>query len=668
MTLDAPNLDDRTADEIVREAKTLIPRYLPEWTDQNPSDPGITLVELFAWMTEMMLYRFNRVPERHYVKFLELLGITRHAAQPATVDVTFTPRSIAAVEIRLPRFTQLAVAGGPGGDPIVFEVDRGGVVLGAKLDAILLFDGRRHVPLAGGPYGSPPFRPFGDRPRAERAVVLSLDSTAPSFTREAFDVAVYVAEAAPEERNASTDSFERVPAARIAWEFWDGSRWRAFDVIEDGSRAFLRSGFVTLRVPAGPPTAPRPVRARLSDVGALRYYVRARLEHSEYDRPPELTGLDINTFAATQAVSVFGEILGRSTGLPNQTFRAGKAPIVVHFTPERRGSGDDAVIVRSVELAVIDDHGVSTRWQEVDDFDGSLPTDRHFTVDHGAGTIAFGDGAHGLVPRLDSRIVATAYRYGGGSRGRVGAGVVTELLDSVIGIDKAENRRPSNGGSDLEGMDDCKRRARGALKSKGRAVTAEDFEHLTRHTPLTPIALAKALPLVHPGFPGERVPGSVTVIAVPDIPGEPRPLPSEATLRTICAWLDRHRLLTTEVHVTAPCYRNVRVEVDVIVRPEFDLARVERAVSERLLEFLHPIRSRDGEGWPFGESVFYSAIYQVVLETEGVLRVEAGGLHLIVDGELAPECRDVDLAPDELASSDGHDVRVRYATAAERRR
>ena len=90
MPLQAPNLDDRTFAQIVSEAKTLIPRYAPEWTDHNESDPGITLVQLFAWMTEMLLYRVNRIPDRNYIAFLRLLGIELLPARPASAELTFT--------------------------------------------------------------------------------------------------------------------------------------------------------------------------------------------------------------------------------------------------------------------------------------------------------------------------------------------------------------------------------------------------------------------------------------------------------------------------------------------------------------------------------------------------------------------------------------------------
>ena len=72
MTLAAPKLDDRNFQQLVDEAKKRIPHYVQEWTDHNVSDPGVTLIELFAWMTETMLYRMNRVPDLHYVKFMEM--------------------------------------------------------------------------------------------------------------------------------------------------------------------------------------------------------------------------------------------------------------------------------------------------------------------------------------------------------------------------------------------------------------------------------------------------------------------------------------------------------------------------------------------------------------------------------------------------------------------
>ena len=87
MPLPAPNLDDlRFQRDLVDEARRRIIGYCPEWTDYNLSDPGITLIELFAWMTERLVYRLNRVPEKNYIKFLELLGTQLQPSSSAKVE------------------------------------------------------------------------------------------------------------------------------------------------------------------------------------------------------------------------------------------------------------------------------------------------------------------------------------------------------------------------------------------------------------------------------------------------------------------------------------------------------------------------------------------------------------------------------------------------------
>ncbi|KAI7254283.1 hypothetical protein KC345_g11272, partial [Hortaea werneckii] len=87
MPLPVPNLDDLGFDELVADAKTLIPLYDPDWTNYNPSDPGITLVELFAWFSEMVLYRIDQVTEESQLQFLKLLGVTPAGEEELTSGI-----------------------------------------------------------------------------------------------------------------------------------------------------------------------------------------------------------------------------------------------------------------------------------------------------------------------------------------------------------------------------------------------------------------------------------------------------------------------------------------------------------------------------------------------------------------------------------------------------
>src|SRR6476619_782724 len=91
MPLPLPNLDDRRWVDLVDEARSLIPLYAPGWTDHNVHDPGITLVELLAWVAEMDLYRLNRVPPSHLRKFLALAGIAPLPPQGARTLLAVRP-------------------------------------------------------------------------------------------------------------------------------------------------------------------------------------------------------------------------------------------------------------------------------------------------------------------------------------------------------------------------------------------------------------------------------------------------------------------------------------------------------------------------------------------------------------------------------------------------
>ena len=89
MRLPPIELDDRRFQDLVSEARMRINRACPEWTEHNVSDPGITLIELFAWMTEMTIYRLNRVPDKLHVALLDLLGIRLDGPSAATTSLRF---------------------------------------------------------------------------------------------------------------------------------------------------------------------------------------------------------------------------------------------------------------------------------------------------------------------------------------------------------------------------------------------------------------------------------------------------------------------------------------------------------------------------------------------------------------------------------------------------
>src|SRR5262252_5321632 len=122
-----PNLDNRTFDQIVTEIRRRIPTFTPEWTDLNESDPGITLAQLFAFMSEQLLFQINQVPEKGLITFLKMVGVDLHPATPAVADVAIN--AIGATTLADPRSfdlsaaTHLETSGPPPGEKtaMVFE-------------------------------------------------------------------------------------------------------------------------------------------------------------------------------------------------------------------------------------------------------------------------------------------------------------------------------------------------------------------------------------------------------------------------------------------------------------------------------------------------------------------------------------------------------------------
>src|SRR5215831_15727603 len=102
MSIPSPKLDDRAFDDLVADAKEVIRQRCPEWTDLSASDPGVVLIELFAYLTDVMLYRLNRLPEKAYVEFLSLIGVRLLPPGAASVTLEFSTERPAPQPIEIP--------------------------------------------------------------------------------------------------------------------------------------------------------------------------------------------------------------------------------------------------------------------------------------------------------------------------------------------------------------------------------------------------------------------------------------------------------------------------------------------------------------------------------------------------------------------------------------
>ena len=633
-----PQIDDRTFEQIFAELRLRIPRYSKDWTDFNDSDPGITLLQLFAWLSEMMLFRMNQVPLKNYVKFLKLLGEELEPAQPALAQLTFSTKAGTPPQPVPPR-AQIIAQLDDGGDPLIFETDRALDLIQFPFDTVGIFDGASFTRVNNEPGAR--FRPFGWFPDPNNAVYLGFKPADPvvpgasaSFAKTmTFRVFLPPEATAGEPQLCRGTTTPPIAPVTIVWEFRPKPTepWQRLNVFEDESVAFTREGYIRV---AGPPSIVPSIELRLNE--EPRYWIRARLDAGSYPagRSPEIDFLRANTVDARNLATVREEVLGESIGQPNAVFELHRKPVQL-----------DSIRVRTENV----DGTTREEWTRRDDLLASGRNDLHFTVNPTAGLVQFGDGIHGRIPDTAALVIATEYRYGGGKRGNsVGAGKIVSPATTLVGVDKVTNERPAVGGADEQTLDDLKLRAPALLKRRNRAVTPADFESLVKE--MGGLAQAKALPLAHPDHPGVSVPGTITVVIVPDNDDTP-PKPSGDLIRAVCQLLDEKRLLTTEVFVKGPEYQEVRVEARVSATPYASFDAVTRDIIAALNTFLDPRRR------PLGEELFPSRLYSTIQSVDNVVAVST--LNIFVDGRRHEDLRDPIIVPaDGLVFGSNHVIAV----------
>jgi predicted phage baseplate assembly protein len=626
MPLPAPNLDDRRFQDILDEARRMIPRYCPEWTDHNLSDPGITLLELFAWMTDMLLYRLNRVPDKNYIKFLDLIGVRLEPAKAASADITFRLSAPQPGDVVIPRGTAVSTVRTETRDSITFTTDRNLPIRVPQLRYILACRGgtrfHDYRPAVEDPRQG--LGVFGDPPQEDDGLYLGF----------ANDLSAHILAITLHCRIEGIGVDPNDPP--LVWETWDRleGKWVRLRLDQDTTGGLNRDGVVVVHTPYA---------AGLAVVDEKEaFWVRCRVLRPRpgqafYSDSPRITALPLvesigGLVPASHAFVVEGELLGVSDGTPGQTFRLQNLPVL----PRQPGE----------TIEVEDGAGGWEPWVEVRDFGSSSPDDPHFVLDDVTGTVEFGprvrtpsgdERQYGRVPPQGRRIRFSRYRSGGGTAGNVGAGTLTVLKSSIPYVAEVTNFAPATGGQDPEDLEHAKLRAPRELRAQERAVTAEDFEHLARRaSPLIGRVHCQPVRGSTSAAGDGASPGVVRLLLVPTLDDALGPLAPERlqlpahVLQQVQEYLDERRLLTCELVLAAPTYAWVSVAARLRARPRADRTRVQREALEALYRFLHPLcGGPDGQGWPFGRELFLADIFAVLQRIEDVDVVEEAALYQV---------------------------------------
>ncbi|MGW1169824.1 putative baseplate assembly protein [Streptomyces sp. NPDC002550] len=605
MALPSPNLDDRRFQQLVDEAKRYVQQRAPEWTDHNVSDPGVTLIETFAYIVDQLLYRLNRVPDKNYTAFLDLLGIRLFPPAAAGAEVDFWLSAPQPDTVTLPPGTEVTTGDGEAEEPVVFATTDELHIVPSELNRLVtaprtgeqtdrtreLSEGRD-------------VRCFQTAPEPGDAVLFGLPTAVPRCI-----VAVRL-----DSRVEGVGVDPRQPP--LVWEAWDGGRWQVCETGSDTTGGLNRPGEVIVHVPAG---------HTASVIGGTRAgWLRCRVTEPEpgqpfYSESPTVREASVFTVGGTIAVehaeTVTDVPLGTSEGVPGQTFRLGRPPVLLDGEPP------------VVEVSSADGW---QRWSVVEHFGRSAPDDRHVRVDATTGEFTFPpalrepDGTLrlcGAVPEKGARIRVSRYRTGGGPAGNVARGAISVLRSSVPYVARVTNREAARGGVEGETVANAKLRAPDALRMQERAVTAEDYEIISRQAAPS-VRRVRCLPAAEGA-------GAVRVLVVPDAVADDgdrlrfeQLIPSDQVLAAITESLDERRLIGTRLVVEPPVYQGVTVVARLAAAPE-DTDRVRGAALAALFRYLNPLHGGpDGTGWPFGRPVQYGEIFGLLQRATGNALVE----------------------------------------------
>lgn len=661
MPIRPPALDDRSFDDLVADLIRRIPAHTPEWTDAREGDPGRTLIDLFAWLGDTILYRANLIPERQRLAFLRLLGQQMRAAAPArglvevviddnatSTGLTLPPRTAIAKPVDFEVLGELSV------QPVVGRcyLKRRPNTAEATGLASLIADLRQLYTGPGAPTAyvtTPVFVDGAAEPAGRDFVHDSIDgclwmallaaTPEPALVAKVVKtlgggddnrrVALTLGLAPAITMPGTLEAISARAPVPYVWEICSaaasGDQYLPLEILSDGTGGLVRPGATRLLFP-GSDDFSVPANDVLTDINAgvgnrppriddpataarivawlrLRPLPEARL--TSY----RLAWAGANAAMVEQMKTLGRQQIGRGTGASGQSFSLGL------------GSVDPASLIIEVE----EEEGMRA-WRQIPDVDAAGRGERVYSLDSEAGTIRFGSGVRGAVPGPGRAVHVAAMRAGGGTIGNVPPGQLKGLV-APAGAPKLKLNQPlaMAGGIDAERIEEAETRIPAMIRHGGRAVTKSDIKELALRTPGVPVGRVEVLERFKPQQRRGDIPGVVSVMVIPSRAGTAKPAPraDRTMLESVYAWLDARRPLATELYVIAPEYVPMGVSAAVELVDQEQRDAVLDMVSEVIRRHLWPLApgGPDGQGWPLGRTLDDRLIETAIARVPGVRTV-----------------------------------------------
>jgi predicted phage baseplate assembly protein len=646
-----PELVDPTRDAVFAALVARIPSYTAEWTNRRAGDAGIALAHLFSEQMEPVLQRLNQLPQNAYIQFLKSSGIQPLPPTPAEALLQFSVSSSSAQPISIPAGFQVGASASSG--MVIFETNADLVAMPGTIQEIYAY-GNGLYRVIDPTQTNTPFLPFGNNPTAGFALFIGLPAPAGIIPGAQVSFGIQVQGAAGQPPPVATGGVAPLPtplAPLLQWDVLDSTTYREARVVLDETNGLVQSGIVTLGLPQtwGPG-----IPSGAPDTVPL-LWVRLQILYGSYPEPPVLLALQSNMVRAVAVQTFYNEVL---TAVPGPTNAL--AVMVLSQTPVLPGSLVLEVIDTADLAFSADPHSVTppgSIWTEVDDLSQFGPTDQVYELDSASGQVTFGDGTHGMrLPPGFRNVIALQYQVGGGLAGAVGAGQISNVINSVPFLSSVTNPMPASGGMDAETQAEALQRGPEELRARGRAVAAADYEVLALRSEGAQVARAYAVPGLHPAFPGTPIPGVVGVFVIPIETGAGAPIPTDDALLAVSTYLSSTLApLGVEVVTAAPIYHTVRIDASVVIDPTVGRSEAVESVTDALNTYLDPVvGGDDGQGWPFGGTLSNVAFVRLLLAVPGVTAVPS--LTFTVDGIRGALCADAAIPSNSLVWPGQHEV------------
>ncbi len=653
MPLPVPNLDDRRFDDLVAEAKDRLSNHLPELTQIAPGDPANAFVDLFAFLTETILYRSNLIPERQRRIFLNLLQIPIRPAKPAMGVACIDASGYSA---NLPntvysgtqldgsvkhRFTTLSEVQPTPLTMVVMSKEKVNakqlLAMGMTLEELKQQYGlsAKQTPV--------PFQPKHHQiPQQHLTLSGTIDHfyylalLAPKTLKDQITplrenlAGTVVNFAISPNDGVPSDQLNELSPRKLNWELvtvneLNQTLFIPLTQISDSSNGGRKTGVVRLKLPSNAQlferiNDPDPMFSGLADyppelpsdmdTSLLVAWVRLSCDD---DPNLELSYLGINGVDVIAQGLAKDRMLGKGNGRPSQSLQLEHTDI------------DPGSMMLEVE------HNSQWQpWYQVDYLAGYSQEDLIYKLDASTGTILFGNGLDsGKRPPVAMRIRAASYRYGGGSESNIQAEQLTEIVD---GSDRLKLRQefPFTGGRDAETVVEAEKRIPQYLSHRNRAVTAEDYQVLVEFNPVNPVAKATVVKGLIPGNKiealRENVPGVVSLFVMPPQPVptvDQYPKPAQGLLKDVFQYLVPRVPVGTELYILSPEFIPFAATISVEVMDSDTEIETLNQVEKTLIEFVWPLAPGGfhDNGWIMGENLNPNDLLTQVARVPGVRSV-----------------------------------------------